>query len=223
MAVVLLLLMGLSTHAQNDTIPEKKANRFAVALNASSLGGGIELARSINERLSLRLRFNTIDLSSIIENKKISIGGDRYSFDGGGKVTELDLSVEYNPFSKSSFKLIGGIGYFTNASFKLKGNHVGGSSYGEIEITPEDIGEINFKVDYKGLAPYVGFGFGRAIPKKRVGLGIEVGTFYFVEQKVSVTGTNLMASVKEQTETFKRDISDYRWYPFVNLRLAVRL
>jgi hypothetical protein len=221
--LIFLLLIALSGQAQNDSISEKIKSQYAIALNGSTTGVGLELARSFNERLSLRLRFNIIDLSSFIEDRNVSIGEDQYSIDGGTTISEFDLSVQYNPFRSSSFKLVGGLGYFTQAKFLLKGQPTESTSYGEITLTPEDIGQVSFLVDYKGLAPYVGFGFGRAIPKNRVGLGIEIGTFYFTNQKVELTGTNMLSSILEQQDSFKEDIDGYRWYPFINLRLAVRL
>lgn len=239
MTILCALLMVLSVKAQNESNPQlqkKQANdtindsttpvfknHFAIALNASTIGLGIEVARSLNQHLSLRLRYSSLELSNVIENENVKINNDDFKVNGGMNVAEIDLSLQYNPFKNSSFKLVGGLGYFTNAKVSGNGQPTKGSSYGEIIISPKDVGEINITIDYKGLAPYLGLGFGRAVPKNRVGISFEIGTFYLTNQIVELTGTNSFTSISDSQESFKNDISGYKWYPFVNVRLAVRI
>ena len=47
----------------DESAPEYEP-RFAIAINGSSLGGGLEIARSISEKFNLRIRANTFNFKS---------------------------------------------------------------------------------------------------------------------------------------------------------------
>lgn len=197
---------------------------YAAALNGSSLGFGAEFAVKFTDQLSGRLRFNYLNMENLVSQDPQKIGGETFLIDAGPKSTEADIVVEYLPFKGSSFKVVGGFGYFFEGDMSVYSTNKNGYTYGSMHIEAEDIGKVVFKMDYSGLAPYLGIGFGRAVPKNLVGVSFEMGTFYLGEPKATIGRTELLA---ENTEVnlaqFQEDISDYRWYPYINLRVAINL
>ena len=82
---------------------------------------------------------------------------------------------------------------------------------------------MELTLDYNGFAPYLGLGFGRAVPKNKFGVSFEAGSFYLPEPKVDITATGMLAPTANQAVSLQEDIRDYRWFPFLNLRLSVRI
>lgn len=220
----LLLLSCMMTFAQEVEESNESKREFAVAVSGSTLGFGGEVAMSLSQKFSLRLRGQYLNIDNVLGGQEEEIGGETFIIDGGPGSTEVDLSVEYRPFRNSSFKLVGGVGYFFDGELSFMGVNETGFTYGDLVIASEDVGTIDFQMDYSGLAPYFGLGFGRAIPKGRVGFGFELGTFYTGEPEARIVATDMMAdNVELREDRFQEDISDYKWYPFLNLRLAVNL
>ncbi len=214
-------VFAFSQELEEETQEKRK---FAVAVNGSTLGVGGEVGMTLSQKFSLRLRGQYLNIDNVLGGKEEEIGGETFIIDGGPGSTVIDLVVDYYPFKRSSFKLVGGLGYFINGELSFMGVNETGFSYGDLVIAAEDVGTIDFIMDYSGLSPYLGLGFGRAIPKGRVGFGFELGTYYLGEPEASIVATDMMAdNVELREDRFQEDISDYRWYPFINLRIAVNL
>ncbi|MEQ9263274.1 MAG: hypothetical protein RLP14_08945 [Owenweeksia sp.] len=201
--------------------PTSFYDKFAVAVNGSTLGIGLEVARNLTPHLNIRLRGNMFSLKNYTLD--LEMGGEPVHIDASSNFMEFDLCAEYLPFKRSSFKLVGGMGYFMKADANAHAVYDGELEYGDITMTSDDIGTMDFNIDYKGFAPYLGFGFGRAVPKKRVGLGLEVGTFYLSKPAVTIDATQMLEPTEGEQAELEENLSDYRWLPFINLRLAIRI
>ncbi|MGB0176430.1 MAG: hypothetical protein ACPF9D_04635 [Owenweeksia sp.] len=196
--------------------------RSAIALNLSSLGLGLEYAYNFNTHLNGRVRLNYFSLSDY--QRTVEISDQPVLVTANANVFGADLAVEYLPFSSSSFKLVGGFGMFFNADLTARVNYEGELEYGDITLSEEEIGDITVGMDYSGFAPYMGLGFGRAVPKKRVGFGIEIGTYYAGSPEVSLEATKMFEpTATEEKEQLEENLSGYQWLPYLNLRLAIKL
>jgi hypothetical protein len=211
--------------AQPDSIIDKmiKADPFmgygkksAIALNLSSVGIGIEYAYNFNRHLNGRIRANLLVLSGF--EQEMELNGTPTIIVADVDVFNTDFLLEYLPFSKSSFKLVAGGSLIINGSGSVNIIYNDVIQYGDLEFSNEEVGDLTIGVDYAGL------GFGRAVPKKRVGFGIELGTYYAGSPDVSLAATNMLApTATEEEAQLQSNLSDYKWFPFINLRLAVRL
>ena len=225
-----LLMAGMLRAQENppattqDPFPyEKFLHKHSVAIHGGLIGYGLEYAYNVNKNLNVRLGANYFTLSGV----SIPYTLDERDVDilMGADALDIDLLLEYLPFDRSSFKLVGGLAYINNtggdATIMLKD----GLSYGEIPLQPEDVGEIGIQMQYAGLAPYVGLGFGRAVPKGRVGFAIELGGYYVGSPDVTLTATELFEPTANETEEAKLEeaLSSLQWLPNLKFKLAVRL
>ncbi|WBL24445.1 hypothetical protein [Zunongwangia sp. HGR-M22] len=217
--VLFIFVTANKLFAQNEQ--NNYENRFAIALNGSTLGGGIEVAKNISSHFNLRLRANTFGIKDFIQ--EIEVDDANLNVTADSRFLEFDLSLEYLPFENSSFKLVGGAAYFNDGKTTALAKYDGSFTYGEITIGPDEIGDLELTLDYNGFAPYFGLGFGRAVPKKRIGVAFEAGSFYLPEPQVGINATKMLSPTADQAESLQENIRDYRWYPFLNLRLSVKI
>ncbi len=66
-------------------------------------------------------------------------------------------------------------------------------------------------------------GFGRAVPKKRIGAGIEIGCFYQGQPKVSVQATGLIQKTDTQSKTIEENIKNYSFFPLIKFKISIKL
>ena len=95
--------------------------------------------------------------------------------------------------------------------------------YGDITIDNEDIGDIDLTVSWTGVAPYMGFGFGRAIPKNRVGFGLEFGAYYAGGPDVDIAASGMLTNTSQEAAEMQDNLASYAWMPRIMARLAVKL
>ena len=95
-----------------------------------------------------------------------------------------------------------------------------GNDYG---LTGNDIRNMQGAISVNSVKPYFGIGFGRAVPKKRVGVNFEIGAFYQGAPKPVGNTTNIQKLIDTEltgvTETIKR----ISIYPVISLKVNFRV
>ncbi len=130
---------------------------------------------------------------------QLDTSDENIKLDSNFYMSAIRLALEYYPFLKSSFKLIGGVSYIPKVEIVIIASPNENYTFGETVFTPEEVGTLRFGLNYgKGVAPFVGIGFGRAVPKKQIGFGFELRTYYLKQPEVSLTGTERLSSMNEQ-------------------------
>lgn len=232
--LLLLTLFGSAVFAQ-DTIQKPKApatTSVAIATSPSKKGLGIGLNLSTNGiggqlaysflksgKLSLRLegRYLTYKQNKI----KYNVSGSSLLIDGKAEIGSAGAMIDYHPFSKSSFKLV--VGY------AMLLNQINGTAYtdqyyklNDIVISPEVIGGFDMGIKVNSGA-YIGLGFGRAVPKKRFGMSLEVGAYYIDKPTVTFKAKGMFAPTSSQESVIGGNMATYNWLPMLNIGLNFRL
>ncbi|MDP5093205.1 MAG: hypothetical protein NWQ17_07835 [Polaribacter sp.] len=214
-----LFSVCLGIQAQDNTETKEMKNAFAASFGLPGLG--IEYARKLSPKFSARLAWHSAQLINL-RAEDIEIKDDKVDLLANAEVSIIDLGIEYNPFKNSSFKLTTGIGFLTNVNTNLVVTYTEDVKVGDVIITKNDVGEIVADVTWSGIAPYVGIGFGRAIPKKRFGFGFELGTYYTSSPDVVLTASNLLAPTASQEENLQESLSSFKFIPRVQVRLVYK-
>ena len=93
-----------------------------------------------------------------------------------------------------------------------------------VEFNSDDIGELNITTVWKKTAPYAGIGFGRAVPKnKRLGFGLEIGTYFAGSPDVTLEATGLIEQTKDQEALLQESFSELKFIPYISFRLSYSL
>lgn len=214
---VFLMSLVFTTNAQEDEEVKQRKNAFAVSFG--SPGISFEYARKLNKKLSAKIVYYTFNISDF-EREDVEIKDDLVDLKANLEVAIIDLGIEYLPFNNSSFKLTAGLGYLSNVNLNAVFTYKEDVIVGTVVIKNENVGQIEADVNWSGIAPYVGIGFGRAIPKNRFGIGFEIGSYYTSSPDVNLTASNLLAPTAEQEDNLRESLESYKFIPKIQIRLA---
>ncbi|MEA5260054.1 hypothetical protein VB264_19810 [Arcicella aquatica] len=219
-----LFLISSNIFAKDITIADssktKNNHKLGLSLNLGTTPG-IDLAYALSPKVTARLGFSyfkyNVNTTTNASDEDVKLAGD-------ADLAMAGLSFEYHPFKKSSFKLFGGASYIDKGKVSVVVTPTGTYTFGSTSFTPDEIGNVKLSVDYgKSIAPFAGLGFGRTIPKSRIGFGFELGTYYTKTPEVIITGEKRLSSMSEQQAIVQENMKDWHYWPVINLRLAIRL
>jgi len=209
-----------NTSASTNTSPSKKGFGIGLVSSTNGFGGHLSYSFLSSGKLIGRLEGNTLNYT--LKDYGFKFGKTDMLVNGPLKFGSVGLYADWHPFG-NSFKLIGGLAYMlTNISTTsyLKDS----TKQGDIIIAPDEVGSIVMEIKPNAIAPYIGLGFGRAVPKGRVGLSFEMGMFYIGEPKVSFITTGMLTPTGiTEEKKLKENMSQFKWLPSLSLSLNIKL
>ncbi|MBX7182974.1 MAG: hypothetical protein K1X82_12740 [Bacteroidia bacterium] len=210
----------IATNKEPKVKGDSKLNfGMAVHLQVGTIGPGGAIGIRFLDQLSCRVGFNYFKLNTSFEGNFFDVNL-KHSPDL--TLGAISLMVDYFPVTKSSFHITGGVAYNLN-HYKYGMVYNDTLQYGTIVVNGENAGTLHFDVKSSKIVPYLGIGFGRAVPKKRVGFGFELGCFYHGKPQVSIDATKLIEQTKDEQQQLQDNLSGYRFFPYLNLHLSVKL
>lgn len=100
-----------------------------------------------------------------------------------------------------------------------------GLHVGDYLFCPDDEGELKAEMHVKALRPYIGIGFGRAVPRKsRVGMSLDLGVQYWGKPTVYCNGTEAEPAFEpDGSKDFIHYAQTLPVYPVATLRISGRI
>jgi hypothetical protein len=192
---------------------------MAFSLNLGTAGIGVEAKLGVHPKFNLRLGTSLlpINYSGNLLFKEMEAETDVAASFG-----KVQLLAEYKPFG-SFFRVVGGISYFYAGKFNIKQVMGGTYTIGNTELMGSDIGEMDFTADWTGVAPYIGMGLFRDIPKKRFNINIDIGTYYLSAPKIDIVATKLLEDNASNAEQIQKNMEGYRWLPVLQINFNYKL
>ena len=216
--------LSIQSQTVTDTLTTGNLSerKNAIAVSFGSPGIGFEFARKLTNKLTARVAYHTFTFNDY-KKKDVSIGNEKVTVVGDLETQVWDFGGEYMPFTNSSFKLTFGLGILSNVSLKAKVTYQEEITFGDVIITPTNVGHVLVDSKWSGAAPYLGFGFGRAVPKKRIGLSFEMGTYFASSPKVTLDATKLLAPTIDQEEKLQSAFETLKFIPRAQIKLTIKL
>jgi hypothetical protein len=208
--------------AQTNDLPASPASNYVnwgASLNLSTNGVGVELSRSFNNRFTARLGCNYLPLS--IKNYQIDFSGTKLIANGDIKLGSISAYLDWHPF-QNNFKVTGGVAYLLS-SLNVIAYLKDSSKQGDITISPDQIGKISLDINPNSIAPYLGIGYGRNIPKTKFGVSIDLGIYYIGSPKVTFVTTKLLEPSTPQGKVLSDNMSGYQWLPKLSFSFNFKL
>ena len=253
LGAMMLLGLSASVSAQDKEQFCKVGNRVGVGVGVGTEGIGIDAAVSLTSYVQARvgvnifpnIKFNTdVDVSA---PATAAINGQEYTYDVEGTTnvegkfgrTTVDVKFDVYPFgARNAFFLTAGLSFGGNDLLKVTGtvddnlkNEIAtgkklGVDIGDYNIPIDENGEIHGGVKVNSVRPYLGLGFGRLIPKNRVGFRFELGAQFQGKPKVYADGVgDLMEQNfdKEAKDDISKVMDWLRVYPVLKLSIRGRI
>lgn len=244
-AIGLMLFVGTgSASAQKENI-FGMANRVGIGVGVGTEGVGFDVAVPLTKYVQARVGLNVIPKINIDTSVDVSgvnnlyQGDDSYEMDVTGKFsrTTFDVKLDCYPFSNAgSFFVTAGFSIGGDKLLKISGHSdelenlvAQGKEYnveiGDYQIPVDENGNVNGGVKVKNFRPYLGLGFGRLIPKKRLGLRFELGAQFQGKPVVYADGVgDVLKTVDQDTQDDISKFMDYlQVYPVLKLSIRGRI
>lgn len=187
-------------------------------LKAGSLGAGVELSKSLGDKYSASLGFNSF-------HYKTSDSASDIDYDYKLELQSVSLLFHYHPFS-GIFRFTGGVLY-NNNELKLTGKPSAGSTYtiNGVTYTAAQVGTLTGALTFNKTAPYLGIGWGNR-PGSRLGLSADLGVLYQGSPKLSLSATGtaagLSSDLEQERKSAEEDLGSFKWYPVLSLGVYFR-
>lgn len=191
---------------------------WAIGIKLTSLGPGIEIVKSFNELISLRLGGTYYKMNyEFSASNDINTINQAYATFGAA-----NLTVDVNFLSFMHFT--GGLIYNIT---QVEMDAIPKDEYyiGEIEITPETVGSVKYGVTPNKICPYAGLGFGRSISRSQiVSFSFDIGVVYHGSPKVQLEANGMVSPTasEEQRQILEDNVKGYQFYPMMSFQLAFR-
>ena len=193
---------------------------ISIQVHGGSQGFGLDARYGLTPRVSFRLggsalgatRDNLFDFSGFESDNTIK-----------GKLGNVHLMADLSPFKSSVFKFVVGAGYLFNANGDLTFKPTGNYNFGGLNLTAEEVGQLNVDFSWKGLAPYAGIGLFKSFPKRTFNVNLDLGTYFLKSPESTVVGTKLLADNQALAAQFDSNMKDYKFLPVIQLNFNFRI
>lgn len=237
----LLLLAGMGSsqlYAQEHSYGY--FNSVAVGVDAGTTGFGFDVATPIGDYLALRAGIEFVPGFSM--NADVDVSAESYgtpyngtiNVDGTLKRTSGNLLINVYPFKSASFFIAAGAYFGGNKLVQITGHSdelenliAQGNEYGieigDYTIPVDKNGNVSGGLKVAGFRPYIGLGFGRAVPKNRLNLSFELGVQFHGTPEVYTDNGDLGNLMEEADNEYTDLINKLTVYPVLKLRLSGRI
>lgn len=207
--VCMLFALGCTQANAQELKPEDHGyfNHLSAGVTLGTDGIGIEVAAPLTYNFSVRTgiaflpRFKYSKGVHLTDNAEGAFLRQDVDLEGKLKKFDFKLLVDWYPFKRSSFHATAGFywgsgtvvdiynkeqfinpSYYGTAGIEL-GDATRGPEYRYTMITDMN-GEVKAELKVNSFKPYLGVGFGRAIPKGRVGVQCDFGVQFWGKPEV---------------------------------------
>lgn len=221
------LFNASSISAQRDM---NAFEHFTVSANAGTLGVGLQVGTPLSSNFGLRAGLSYAKLShefdfTVTDSNPTGKGTYDTPLDTKLNLVNGQLFIDYFPFYRSSFHLTGGVMIGTSEILKVSG-HLENDEFveiGDVVIEPFDE-RVEASLKTNSFKPYLGLGFGRTVPNKKVGFKFELGAMFHGSPKVHVNvGEIVEGNIDEELSDFNDFIKNFSVYPVMNFQLNFRM
>lgn len=191
------------------------AQDYAAAVKVSSLGFSAEVIRSFGEQLNVRAGFAVFSIS-------LDGGGGKedYTYTADAKLSSFSAIADYFPFGGIFRISAGALVNLNNATTILTPTKT--YTIGKDEYTPEKLGNLDAKIDFNPVAPYIGIGWGNPTTgDPGLSVTFDIGTMYHGAPSVDLTAKGLLepSASQDQEDLITSNLDWFKWYPVISLGL----
>jgi len=218
--IIIFFVSKASAQTFHTGVAEQQHNQ-SISISTGTQGAGLEYRYGFSESFSLRAGGNALPVNT---NGNFKLNGFHSQSNLNAKFANVHLLADFTPFQSLSFlRLVAGAGYFTQAKGDISLTPTDAYKYGDIVLSPEQVGTMKLNMNWQGYAPYVGLGLIHAFPQGRFNINLDLGTYYLQQPKAQILATGILEGNTTQSAQFQKNLADYRWYPQLQLNFNFKL
>lgn len=237
-ALIAMSAISLSVSAQKEL---GIFNTLSVGVSAGTTGIGVDVATPVTPHFAIRggvsfmpgIKIST-DVDVDLTDPDLGSYPTNLDLEGSMSRASGDLLVNYYPFLSSSFFVTAGAYFGGSKLVKIDGHSdklkeyvdKGGNAgivIGDQTIPVDKNGNVAGGLKVSGFRPYIGVGFGRAVPKKRLGVMFELGVQFHGTPKVYTSAGELGNALGDGDDSFTKIMDKLTVYPVMKIRFCGRL
>lgn len=199
----------------------------AVSAEVGTTGLGLHLTLPVSANLNSRIGFNAF-------NYDTSGNTDDAEYDAKLKLNTIDALLDYYPMAGSGMRLTGGLVY-NNSKIDITARSNDSSTYtfnGNTYLASQ-VGEVDGRIDFRKVAPYLGFGWGNALGSKGGwSFTSDFGVMFQGSPNTSLTSRDctlgaelcnrLVGDLEQENRELQDDADSFRFYPVIRVGISYR-
>lgn len=218
---------------------------LGVGVGAGTNGISVELSTPVTRWIQLRAGLSMMPNFKLNTSADIdyNIKGSQFNYNDG-KPTSLDLEgafgrtqgsiiVNLYPLPWGSFYVAGGLYFGGNKLLKVKGHsdelmnvQNAGVEIGDYTIPVDEHGNVRGGLKVNNVRPYLGIGWGRAVPNNRINFGIELGVQFMGSPKLYTDGNDdIIKSINngDGDNDIQKIMDKVKVWPVLTFKLSGRI
>ena len=238
LAVVLMLCLTSFTSQAGEPIKMGLFNHLGVGAHVGTAGYGFEVATPLTKFINLRAGMSFMpgisfgDTYDVELNAGNNVGGYyEMDVDASIKRTQTHVIANIYPFAWTggAFYIAAGAYFGGKDIVKLKGHSDELAGMGDAMLEFEDYnipvknGNVTASLRSKSFRPYLGLGFGRPVPTRRLNFAFELGVQFMGKMKVMAGGEELKPMNDDADGTWHDIMDKVTVYPVMKFTLSGRI
>ena len=187
---------------------------MSAGVNLGTSGPGLQFSYAFHDNFNARVEFSKMSINHLKQNS--SKQGLYFVNDMTGTSGFIGALVDWHPIKKAHIiNFTGGIVYnFLKGTLDQTFTYKSGS-------VVKDMGTLTMDIKVNKVAPYLAVVIGNPVPTNihRLGVALEVGTYYFGSPKATWRGTGMIEPTSDQVEIVERNLKADSWYPVFTLQV----
>lgn len=86
-----------------------------------------------------------------------------------------------------------------------------------------EVGTLTLEATINKINPYFGVLLGNTVPKKKVGVAFEIGTYYVGSPEITWEGSGIVGATADQGDIIQENVKDYSWMPVLSFHLNFKI
>lgn len=256
LAVALSTFVSSQAQDEKDASFYALGKRVGIGVGVGTEGIGIDVATHLNNYFGVRVGLNFMPAFKFntdvdVEEVEGAINGSSYSGSRGYDPVKLEASFARTTFdvkfdvyplgcSRSSFFITAGLSIGGEKLVKINGHwddyneavtEAGkyGVNIADYEVPLDERGNIEAGLKVNNVRPYLGIGFGRLVPKNRIGIRWELGVQFHGKPKLYASTIENMDEYlrnnlsESDSDDFNKIMDNFKVWPVMKLSIRGRI
>ena len=241
-ALGMLLLLICGGHRVMAQADYGYFNSLGLGLSVSTVGVGLEVSTPIGNYLALRGGVSFMPMFTVTDEVNADLKGVPQGYpqsaevelEGSTKRTTGELLLNLYPFRSNGFFVAAGASFGGDKFVQITGHSdelqqliaAGGSAglqIGDVSIPVDQNGNVSGGLKVSAVRPYVGLGYGRAVPSKRINFMLDAGVQLHGTPEVYSDFGQVDQLMAEVDNDFTDIINKLKVYPVIRFRICGKL